>query len=99
MKNFDKLVNKILNENAMHIELLKIDKNEHDPEYDHFETQGGSVYLKVNGKHVEVIVQPSGDFDFEGDVLNDDEMDAVLDFVNSNEEVNQAFPMDEEYED
>ena len=79
----------------MNIELVKVVKNEFDADYADFENQGGSVFIKVNGKTVEVIIQPCGELDFDGDVLEEEEMDAVLDFFYSNEEVNNSFPNDE----
>lgn len=76
----------------MQVELVKIVKNEFDADW---ENQGGSVFIKVNDKTVEVIIQPCGDIDFDGDVLEEEENDAVLDFFYSNKEVSDTFPSDE----
>lgn len=78
--------------NEMQVELVKIVKNEFDADW---ENQGGSVFIKVNDKTVEVIIQPCGDIDFDGDVLEEEENDAVLDFFYSNKEVSDTFPSDE----
>lgn len=79
----------------MQVELVKIVKNEFDAEYSDFENQGGSVFIKVNGKTVEVIVHPCGELDFDGDVVEEEEGDAVMNFFYGNEEVEKAFPADE----
>jgi hypothetical protein len=79
------------------IKLVSIKKNEGDggEEYEDFENQGGSVLLSVNGKPIEVIVNPSGEYDFEGDITDDREMNAILNFVDSDPQVAEAFPVDE----
>lgn len=81
--------------NEMQVELVKIVKNEFDADYADWENQGGSVFIKVNGKTVEVIIQPCGELDFDGDVVSEEESEAVLDFFYSNKEVNDTFPADE----
>lgn len=79
----------------MQVELVKIVKNEFDADYADFENQGGSVFIKVNDKTVEVIIQPCGELDVDGDVVSEEECDAVMDFFYSNEEVNDTFPGDD----
>lgn len=80
--------------NEMNIELVKIEM--HDAEdNDSFQNPGGSVFIKVNDKTVEVIIHPCGELDFEGDVVSGEECDAVMNFFYSNKEVNDTFPSDE----
>lgn len=78
--------------NEMNVELIKIELADVDECDGH---PGGSVFIKVNNKTCEVIIHPCGEYDFDGDVLDEDEMDAVFDFIHTNDEVNDAFPGDE----
>jgi hypothetical protein len=78
--------------NAMEVALLKIEM----ADVDEWEgNPGGSAFIGVNGKVIEIIIHPCGELDFEGDELTDEESDAALNFFNSNEEVSKAFPADE----
>lgn len=77
----------------MNIELVKIDIDE--VEDDSNWGPSGQVYLKVNGKDYSIIVHGCGELDVEGDDLTDEEADAALDFFNSSDEVNKAFPGDQ----
>lgn len=81
--------------NEMNIELVKIVKNEFDADYAGWENQGGSAFIKVNDKTVEVIIHPCGEIDFDGDTVSEEEGEAVMDFFNSNKEINDTFPGDE----
>lgn len=81
--------------NEMQVELVKIVKNEFDAEYSNFENQGGSVFIRVNDKTVEVVIHPCGELDFDGDVTSEEEGEAVMDFFYSNKEINDTFPGDE----
>jgi len=81
----------------MKIELVKIEKFEADAKSD-FDNQGGIVSLIVENKKVDVIIHPCGDMDLEVEndgELTDEEGEAVLDFINSEEEIYNAFPADE----
>ncbi len=72
----------------MNIELIKIEK---DTEF------SGVVTLLVDSKKVEVILHESGEIDLEADWVDEwsDELyNGIIDFVNSHEEVNEAFPVD-----
>lgn len=80
----------------MELELIKIEANDIDIDDETWENPGGSAFIKVNGKTCEVIVHPCGEMDFECDEdVTEEEADAVWDFFNNSEEVNQAFPGDE----
>lgn len=83
--------------NAMEVKLLKIEQNEAEGEYgDEWENPGGSAFFEVNGKTIEIIVHPCGELDFESsDDYSEEEADAVLEFFNNCEEINQAFSDDE----
>ena len=81
--------------NKMNIELVKIVKNEFDADYADWENQGGSAFIKVNDKTVEVVIHPCGELDFDGDEVSEEEGEAVMDFFYSNKEVNDLFPGDD----
>jgi hypothetical protein len=82
--------------NEMELELIKIEVADVDIDDETWENPGGSVFVKVNGKNVEVIIHACGEFDVDcDDDVTDEEMDAVFDFVQSNAEVEKAFPADE----
>ena len=79
----------------MKAKLIKIEKNEFDADYADWENQGGSVFIEINGKTVEVVVHPCGELDFEGDELTETEHNDILDFFYTNKKINKAFPADE----
>lgn len=54
----------------------------------------GSCYFDVNGKSIEVIIHLSGELDFEGPELSDEEFNLVLNTLHTNKEVQAAFPSD-----
>lgn len=83
------------NETEMNIKLVKIEVNDIDTDNETWENPGGSVFIKVNDKTVQIIIHPCGELDFEGDVTSEEESDAVMDFFYSNKEVNDTFPGDE----
>lgn len=80
--------------NEMQVELIKIELNDAE-ENDSFVNPGGSVFIGVNGKTVEVIIHPCGELDFDGDTVEEEEGEAVMDFFYSNKEVNDLFPGDD----
>ena len=55
----------------------------------------GSVNLTVNDKNMTVFIHPSGEIDWEGPELTDDEHDAVMDTILNNERIQAAFPMED----
>jgi hypothetical protein len=79
--------------NAMEVKLLKIEM----ADVDEWEgNPGGSVYLEINGKAVEIIIHACGELDFEGfGRLTHEESDAVMDFFDTNKQIAKAFPGDE----
>ena len=73
----------------MNVSLIRIVKEETEDSY----SPSGSAFLKVNDKTVEVIVHPSGELDFEGyEIVNDEEFEAVMSFFNTNKKIQEAFP-------
>ena len=83
----------------MKIELVKIEKFEVEVGYVENPSPVGIVSLIVdNKKKVDVVIHPCGELDFEVENngrLTDEEFDGVLDFINSDKEVDNAFPNDE----
>lgn len=78
------------------LKLVKIEKNDDvDNDGSEWENQGGSVFLTVNNKEVEVIIHPCGELDFEGPSMSDEEFDAVTEFIANNKKVQKAFPSEE----
>jgi len=79
--------------NAMKVKLLKIEMADVDEcEWN----PGGSAFIEVNGKTVEVIIHECGELDYEGfEQLTDEESDAVMDFFDTNKQIAKAFPGDE----
>ena len=83
------------NENKT-IKLIKINPFDGYEDDDRWMNQGGIVYLNAFGVDGEVIIHPCGEMDVEGfGDLTDDQMDQVMNFINSNEEVNKAFPAED----
>ena len=94
---FERTVRKILNESdGNNIKLIKITKFEGYEDDDRWDNPGGTVYLKAFGKLGEVIIHPAGEMDFEGfGDLTDEQSNEITNFINSNEEVNKAFPAED----
>ena len=77
------------------IKLIKIEMCE-AYEDDTWENPGGVIHLNAFGVDGEVIIHACGELDFEGfEDLTDDEINEVLNFINSNEEVCKAFPAED----